>query len=60
MPSSFRTIPSSTNHLGIGHTTVHVRGQSGHHTNQGHPITPFMYNKEEYQVSLLSLLLHVF
>ena len=60
MPSSSHTIPSTVNQLGIGHATVHVCGQTGNRTNAGWAITPFMYNEEEYQVSPLSLLLHVF
>ena len=53
MPSSSRTIPGTVNHLGIGHAAVCVRGQTGNHTNAGRAITPFMFNKEEYRVSLL-------
>ena len=48
MPSSFRTIPGTTNHLSIGHAAIHICGQTGVHTNQGQAITPFMYNEEEY------------
>ena len=54
MPSSFCTIPGTTNHLGISYAAVCVRGQTGSHTNQGWAITPFMFNEEEYQVSPLS------
>ena len=54
MPSSSCTIPGTINHLGIGHAAVHVCGQTGNHTNAGRAITPFMYNEEEYRVSLLS------
>ena len=60
MPSSFCTIPGTTNHLGIGHAAVHIRGQARSHTNQGWAITPFMFNEEEYRVSSLPSLLHVF
>ena len=52
MPSSSCTIPSTINHLGIGRAAVHVHGQAGNRTNAGRAITPFMYNKEEYCVSL--------
>ena len=45
-------VPGSVNHLGIGHATIQVCGQTGSCTNQGRAITPFMYNEEEYQVSL--------
>ena len=55
MPSSFCTIPGSTNHLSISCAAVHIWGQTGHHTNQGWAITPFMYNEEEYHVSFLHL-----
>ena len=48
MPSSFCTIPGTTNHLGIGCAAIHVRGQTGSCTNQGQAITPFMFNEEEY------------
>ena len=44
-------IPGSINQMGIGCTAIHICGQTGHHTNQSHAITPFMYNKEEYWVS---------
>ena len=59
MPSSFRTIPSTTNHLSIGCAAIRVRGQAGSCTNQGWAITPFMFNEEEYRVSDWSSLLHV-
>ena len=55
MPSSFRTIPGTINHLGISHAAVYVREQTGFCTNQGQAITPFMFNKEEYCVSSLFL-----
>ena len=48
MPSSFHTIPGTTNHLGIGCAAIRVHGQAGSHTNQGRAITPFMFNEEEY------------
>ena len=60
MPSSSRTIPGTVNHLGIGHAAIRVHGQAGNHTNAGQAITPFMYNKEEYCVSPLCLMFHVF
>ena len=60
MPSSSRTIPGTVNHLGIGRATVRVRGQAGNRTNAGCAITPFMFNKEGYHVSLLSSLSHMF
>ena len=60
MPSSFHTIPGTANYLGIGHAAVRIRGQAGSHTNQGWAITPFMYNEEEYHVSYLLPMFHVF
>ena len=48
MPSSFHTIPGTTNHLSIGHAAVCVCGQARSCTNQGQAITPFMFNEEEY------------
>ena len=48
MPSSFHTIPGTTNHLGIGHAAICVCGQAGSCTNTGQAITPFMFNEEEY------------
>ena len=60
MPSSSCTIPGIVNHLGIGCAAVCIYGQASNRTNAGRAITPFMYNEEEYQVSPLSLLLHVF
>ena len=53
MPSSFRTIPSTANHLSIGCAAVCICGQTGSRTNQGQAITPFMFNEEEYHVSCL-------
>ena len=60
MPSSFHTIPSTANHLGIGCAAIRICGQTRSCTNQGRAITPFMYNEEEYRVSPLYLLFHVF
>ena len=59
MPSSSCTISGTVNHLSIGHAAVCVCGQTGTHTNQGQAITPFMFNEEEYRVSVWSSLLHV-
>ena len=59
MPSSSRTIPSTVNHLGIGHAAVRVHGQAGLHTNAGRAITPFVFNEEEYRVSPSPSLFHV-
>ena len=59
MPSSSCTIPGTTNHLSIGRAAVRIRGQAGNCTNAGRAITPFMYNEEEYHVSVLSLLFHM-
>ena len=60
MPASSQTIPSTVNHLGIGCAAVRVRGQTGNRTNAGCAITPFMYNKEEYCVSPLNSMFHMF
>ena len=54
MPSSSRTIPGTQNQFGISRATVQVRGQTGNCTNTGRAITPFMFNKEGYRVSVNS------
>ena len=60
MPMSARTIPGTQDQFGRGRAAVHVRGQTGHRTNEGRAITPFMFNEEGYRVSLLlSPSLHV-
>ena len=60
MPMSARTIPGTQDQYGRGHATVHVRGQAGTHTNAGRAITPFMFNEEEYRVSLPGPSLNVY
>ena len=50
--TSSRIIPGSVNQLGIGQAAICVYGQASHCSNQACTITPFMYNKEEYQVSI--------
>ena len=41
-------------------TAIRVHGQTGNRTNAGRAITPFMFNEEEYQVSVpLSIVTHV-
>ena len=57
MPMSTRTIPGTQDQYGRGCATVCVRGQAGTHTNVGRAIMPFMFNKEEYQVSPLESIL---
>ena len=52
MPSSSRTIPGTQDQYGRGRATVRVCGQTGLRTNAGRAITPFMFNKEGYRVSL--------
>ena len=52
MPMSAHTIPGTQDQYGRGCAAVHVRGQAGSCTNAGRAITPFMFNEEEYQVSL--------
>ena len=52
MPMSTRTIPGTQDQYGRGRTAVRVRGQASTRTNAGRAITPFMFNKEEYRVSL--------
>ena len=52
MPSSSHTIPGTVNHMGIGCAAIHIRGQTSNRTNAGRAITPFMYNEEEYCVTL--------
>ena len=53
MPMSARTIPGTQDQYGRGQAAVHVRSQTGNHTNAGRAITPFMFNEEGYRVSLL-------
>ena len=60
MPSSSHTIPGTVNHLSISQAAVCVRGQAGNRTNTSWAITPFMYNEEEYQVSVVCPLFHMF
>ena len=52
MPMSARTIPGTQDQYGRGRAAVQVHGQAGTRTNAGRAITPFMFNEEEYQVSL--------
>ena len=59
MPMSARTIPSTQDQYSRGRAAVCVHGQAGNRTNAGRAITPFMFNEEGYQVSLLSSSLHV-
>ena len=54
MPSSSHTIPGTQNQFGIGRAAVRVHGQTSNHTNASRAITPFMFNEEEYHVSILS------
>ena len=46
------TIPSTQDQFGRGRTAICVHGQTGNHTNAGRAITPFMFNEEEYCVSV--------
>ena len=55
MLMSTRTIPGTQDQYGRGRAAVRVRGQTGHRTNAGRAITPFMFNEEGYHVSLLEL-----
>ena len=55
MPMSTRTIPGTQDQYGRGCAAVRVRGQTGHRTNAGRAITPFMFNEEGYHVSPLEL-----
>ena len=55
MPMSARTIPGTQDQYGRGHAAVRVWGQTGHRTNAGRAITPFMFNKEGYRVSVPQL-----
>ena len=52
MPMSAHTIPGTQDQYSRGCAAVRVRGQAGSCTNTGRAITPFMFNEEEYQVSL--------
>ena len=52
MPMSARSIPGTQDQFGRGRAAVRVRGQTGNRTNAGREITPFMFNKEGYRVSL--------
>ena len=54
MPMSARTIPGTQDQYGRGCAAVRVHGQTSNHTNAGRAITPFMFNEEEYRVSVLS------
>ena len=49
---SAHTIPGTQDQYGRGHAAVCVHGQAGTHTNAGRAITPFMFNEEEYRVSV--------
>ena len=60
MPMSARTIPGAQDQYGRGHAAVRVRSQAGTRTNAGRAITPFMFNKEEYHVSLPNPSLNVY
>ena len=53
MPMSARSIPGTQDQYGRGHAAVRVWGQTGHRTNAGRAITPFMFNEEGYRVSPL-------
>ena len=55
MPMSAHTIPSTQDQYGRGHATIRVCGQASTCTNTGRAITPFMFNEEEYHVSLVEL-----
>ena len=46
------TIPGTQDQFGRGCAAIHVRGQTGNHTNASRAITPFMFNEEEYRVSV--------
>ena len=52
MPSSSHTIPGTQDQYSRGQAAVRIHGQTGNHTNAGRAITPFMFNKEEYCVSV--------
>ena len=52
MPMSARSIPSTQDQFGRSRAAVRVRGQTGNRTNAGRAITPFMFNKEGYRVSV--------
>ena len=52
MPMSTRTIPGTQDQYGRGCAAVRVHGQAGTRTNAGRAITPFMFNEEEYRVSV--------
>ena len=54
MPMSACTIPGTQDQYGRGRAAVRVHGQTGHRTNEGRAITPFMFNEEGYRVSPLS------
>ena len=49
---SLGNTPSAPSEFGIGQATVRVHGQTGNRTNTGRAITPFMFNEEEYHVSV--------
>ena len=60
MPMSTCTIPGTQDQYGRGRAAVRVHGQTGHRTNAGRAIMPFMFNEEEYQVSIpVSIVTHV-
>ena len=60
MPMSACTIPGTLDQYGRGRAAVRVHGQAGTCTNASRAITPFMFNEEEYRVSLSkSIVTHV-
>ena len=60
MPMSACTIPGTQDQFGRGRAAVRVHGQTGHCTNAGRAITPFMFNEEGYHVSCYeSVVTHV-
>ena len=52
MLMSARTIPGTQDQYSRGCAAVCVWGQTGNRTNARRAITPFMFNEEEYRVSL--------
>ena len=52
MPMPSRSIPNTQDQYGRSCATVCICGQTSNRTNAGRAITPFMFNKEEYCVSV--------
>ena len=52
MSMSSCSIPNTQDQYSRSHATVRVCGQASTRTNAGRAITPFMFNEEEYQVSV--------